>query len=404
MGEVRAYIGIAAALAALTLLLGCEQPGLVPDEDLGPVEDVLDEIDRTVWPGVDTEWGYRHIRRINGYFNGAPTGYFFVGFSSRVAANIFWMCPEGAEDCPFDSKGVVQHDNASGLAVFDRRPGEVGYTPFWLVWKVTVPDDYEPNTFKSQASIEAAVARGDVDIELLIFEHAADVGPGPAIQHCLLVLDGTLLEFNGDTLVSQPDVPAHEVAIKKGWHKSYQVNYYDFTDTEGLFPPAEDSESIPKVPTSDIFVLFRHCAGGSQAPICDLVSADYASVSDRGVEFDLNSDGDRGDTNNVIAGFPQIPGDHPLDRLYSPLWLVQQTVPVPAREHEIYLYDDSGDQDDSGMMDTDQIHWAVEEGIFHEPIPISEADIGNSEMGNDGDVFFDCPSQVALGQTLADQP
>jgi hypothetical protein len=400
MARVRTLIEIAATAALVVLLTGCEPQGLVADEDLGPVENVLDEIDRTVWPGVDTEWGFRHIRRINGYFAGEPTGYFFVGFSSRVAANIFWMCPEGQDDCPFDRHGVVQHDSASGLPVFDKRPGEVGYTPFWLTWKVTVPDDYEPNMFKSQATIEEAVARGDVEMELLIFEHTADIGPAPAIQHCLLVLDGTQLEFNGEALVSEPDVLSHEVLIKKAWHKGYQVNYYDFTDTEGVFPPAEDSESIPKVPTSDIFVFFRDCAGGSTAPICDMISADYASVSDRGVEADLNNDDDRGDTNNVIAGFPQIPGDHPSDRLYSPLWLVQQTVPVPSREHEIYLYDDSGDQDDSGMMDTDQIYWAVDQGILYDPIPISEADIGNSEMGNDGDVFFDCPSQVALGEVL----
>lgn len=376
---------------------GCPDPGFVADTDLGPVEASLDELDRTVWPGVDTEWGYRHIRRINGYFDDAPTGYFFVGFSSRVAANVFWMCPEGQEDCPFDSYGILRHENVLGHGVFDRRPGETGYTPFWLTWKVTVPDYYEPDTFKSSASIEAAAARGEVEMEMLIFEHDPSIGPAPAIMHCLLVLEGTRLEFNGETLVSQPDVPAHEVLIRKGWSKGYQVNFYDFTDTEGVFPPAADSESIPKMPTADIFVFFRHCAGGSTAPICDLVSADYASVSDRGVEHDLNNDGDRGDTNNVISGFPRTPQLDPLDRLYSPLWLVQQTVPVPEREHEIYLYDDSGNQDDSGMMKPATIRWGVENGIIHPPIPISEADIGNSEMGNDGDVFFDCPSQVPFG-------
>ena len=378
----------------LALMTGCGSGDNAPEADLGPIDEVLDDLTKTVWPGVIGVGGERHVRLINGFFDGEPTAYWFSGFAPRFTAELFWFCREGDAACPLAPDGSVDPSATVGRPVFARMPGEQGYSPYWAVRVVRVPDDYEPDAIKSVLGIEAAVAAGRATVEPLQIDHGGDIGVAEVITHCLLVLDGTALEGNGADLVSAPGVPTQRILLGEGWHKRYQVSFYDFTAAEGALAPDPESEAIPLMPAADIFVMFRDCAGGSTAPLCDAASAEFPSVSERGVEHDFTDDGDKSDTNNLLAAIPgELPAD-PNDRSYSPLWAVNVVRVRSERDADVRLIDTSGDQSDSDIASVAEMRAAIAAGLLDPSEPMSEAQAGNSIAGNGGDVFFNCPSQV----------
>jgi len=384
-----------AALGAAVLLSACPpEPDPWPEETLGPIEQTIDEVEATVWPGVDATDG-RHVRLLNGFFDGVPSAYWFAGFASRIAADVFWFCPEGDTACPFNEEGAIDRSRTIGNPVFAVNPGDANYSPFWLVWTVRVSADYEPNDLKSVAGIDAAAQAGLVDVERAVFDHGGDVGPDAVLMHCLLVLEGTELQGNGAGTVDDPAVAAREIPVQTGWNRRYKVNFFDFTANAGVFPPASDSESVPLMPTADIFVFFRDCAGGSTYEVCEESGLDLAAVSERGVELDLTGDGDRRDNNNIISGFPRTPATTPLDPIYSPLWRVQQVVINVEHDDDVFLFDSSGDEAVSDVRTPTRMRELIELGWVQPPRSISEMDSGNAIPGNDGVTFFNCPSQAA---------
>ena len=388
---------LAAAVAAVAFSLGCSETDDSggAEEDLGPIETVLDEVTQTVWPGNTLPDGSRHIRRLNGFFDGGATSYWFVGFAPRITADVFWFCRESDTACPVDDKGVIAWDHVVGQPVFARVPGEDGFSPFWLIWVVTVPDDYEPNEIKSVLGIERAAREGRVGVRRLIFDHGGAVGPDESLMHCLLVLDGTTLQDNGADIVGKPGEPSMVVPVAKGWHKQYQVNFFDFTNSEGVFAPDTATESRPLMPSSDIFVMFRDCEGGSEVEQCKHVGeGELAAVSERGVEDDMTGDGDKADTNNVIVAFPGVEPTNPNDPKYSPLWRVNVVRIEPEHDEDITLIDDTSEQNGTEVTSIATIREKVGEGLFAEPENMSESMAGNRIPGNDGRVFFNCPSQV----------
>lgn len=380
----------------LTAAAACEDPEEAgqTEVDLGPIEAVTDEVAMTVWPGNVLPSGVREIRLLNGFFDGVPSAYWFAGFASRVTADVFWFCRESDTACPFDGTGVIDRSRTVGEPVFARVPGEEGYSPFWLVWVVNVPDDYAPNDIKSVHGIEEAVKTGRVTVERHIYDHGRDVGPDETIMHCLLVLDGTLLGGNGEDIVGSPGVPSRELALRSGWHKRYRVRFYEFTDNEGVFPPDEATESRPLMPNAHIFVYHRDCAGGSKSHLCAHATGDLVAVSERGVEVDFSEDGDKADNNNVISGFPRTEPPSPEDRRYSPLWKVQVVRVIPEHDADVQLIDDTLDQDDTSVKSGDTMREYMALGYMAEAEPMTEAMAGNSIPGNNGKVFFNCPSQV----------
>ncbi len=386
---------IAAAAVMLTACPGVDEPTF--EEMKGPIEDILDEVSMTVWPGVVQDDGVRHIRRINGFFQGEATGYWFANFASKNSPDVFWFCEEGDTACPFDEDGVVDRTRTLGNPVFSTMPGEADFSPFWLAWVVRVPADYEANSIKSVYGIEQAELNGEVAVEQVIFDHGGEIGPAQAIHHCLLVLTGTELEGNGEDLMNQPGVPSHYLPPREGWFRQYAVEFYDFTDNEGVFPPAETSESRPKMPHADIFVFFRDCEGGSDSMVCDFAasSAEAGAVSERGIEEDFTTDGDKGDTNNIISGFPGVvnEGENADDAVYSPLWRVMMVMVPPENDDKFELLDGSLDQNVSDIKSLRTMEDYVEQGLLREPTELSEAQAGNSIPGNDGILFFNCPSQ-----------
>ena len=378
----------------LAALLGCPPAGPTEEEDLGRIEQTVDDVARTVWPGNILEGGDRHVRLLNGFFAGDPSAYWFAGFASRQAADLFWFCRESDSACPLDAQGAIDRSRTVGDPVFATIPGEVDYSPFWLTWRVVVPDDYEANSIKSVYGIEKAEAAGELRVEPIVFDHGGDIGPDLAIMHCLLVLEDTALEGNADPTIDDPDTLALEIPPQDGWHKQYQLTFYDFTESDGVFPPAEDSESRPLMPFADIFVFFRDCGGGSTYSVCDSTSAEAGAVSERGVEVDLTNDGDKADNNNIISGFPKLDGESPEDRAYSPLWRVNRVLINPAHDDDVVLIDSTGDQDDTVAKAPSDIAELVAKGWVYEPEPLSEELAGNAIPGNDGVLFFNCPSQA----------
>jgi hypothetical protein len=335
------------------------------------------------------------VRRINGFFDGEPTAYWFSGFAPRFTADVFYFCRDGDTACPFDGDGAIDLERAVGRPVFARIPGEEGYSPYWLVKVVRVPDDYAPDDIKSVLGIERAVDDGRVRVEPLLLDHGGDIGEDRVIVHCLLVLRGTELAGNGGDMIGQPGVPSLRVPLLVGWHKQHSVEFFDFTPSEGAFAPDAESGEQTLMPAADIFVLFRDCEAGSVSPLCDLTSGLLSSVSERGVETDLNGDGDKSDTNNVIAAFPGQDPPDPQDKPYSALWAVKVVIVAPENDAGVSLIDTSGDQFLSDVTDAPGLRALVAEGKLLEPTPMSEAQAGDSIPGNDGEVFFNCPSQVA---------
>ena len=364
--------------------------------DLGPIEAVVDEVARTVWPGVDRADGSRYVRRINGFIQDEPVSYWFVGFASRLTADVFFFCRKSDTSCPLDVHGRLAPDAYVGNPVFARIPGEAGYSPFWLMWVVTVPDDYQPNELKSTQAIEEATAAGHVEVKQYVYDHKGSIGPTETIMHCLLVLAGTELEDNGADVVGKKGVPTVTIPMRMGWHKQYSVEFFDFSFSERVFSPDDVTESRAYMPISDIFVLFRDCKNGSKAPVCGLTNAELlGAISERGVETDINKDGDKTDTNNVIVAAPGMLPANPKDKVYSPLWRVNAVRVIKEQESKIKLMDDTADQNGTDIKSIKSIRARAAEGIFAEPVFMSEAMAGNAIPGNDGKVFFNCPAQPA---------
>ena len=98
--------------------------------------------------------------------------------------------------------------------VVDVVPGDAGYSDLWQVHKVTVPDDYTPDSVRSYADI---VTNGYT------------VTPVDVFVNCPIVPDGSALQYS-------------QQGLTQGWDDNSAVFYFDF----GLNP----------VETAPIYVLF----------------------------------------------------------------------------------------------------------------------------------------------------
>ncbi len=147
-------------------------------------------------------------------------------------------------------------------------PGDQDYNDFWHVHKVTVTDDYEPNTVTSAG-------------ELMDGDYA--ISETNVIKNCPVVPEGSTASMRyGDT----------DPGLVQGWYDGQVVSYF-------LFEEAPLTISNGNVPVSPIYVTFNKNPGeeGGGPPSGFLTE----SGSDQ--------------THNVVA---TVPGDDG----YSPLWLV----------------------------------------------------------------------------------
>lgn len=386
---------LAGALLGALALAGCENPVDPPgDLDLGPIEETLSPGDRVNWPGVDKRGG-REIPFIRGFANGRPSAYWFLGFASKRSADSFWFCRDGDDACPLDEHRRLNWDHLVGNPLFMRIPGQEGFSPFWQMWVVRVPDDYEPNTVKTVETLHQMDLWGSITVSPFIMDFGEVFGtyrgPQEVLMHCALVLRGTTLAENGGP---HPDGtgPMRVMENHFGWHQGYQVEFVDFSVSDGVFPEDVTSDSRPVMPFAKIYINWRWCDRDPRPDICDIPGfalSDRRPVSERGLGQDVTGDGDPNDTNNTLGALPcalQRVGEPP----YSPLWQ-PNAVFIPA---ETMLVDTSGSQEISDIQSVNDIFDGVEAGLFPQPVPQSEDEAGNPVPGNDGVVFFNCPVPV----------
>lgn len=190
--------------------------------------------------------------------DGEVVRYYNFDVQSTTPAPIYALFRRG-EDMP-----VPGQLNIVGVI-----PGDDGYSDFWRVNKVTVPDDYEANTI---TSVDALMATG-YDLETL------DV-----LVNCPVVPNGSSAELSlggsGNHLV-------------RGWYDDQVVYYFSFEEA----PLEVASEGA--VPTSPIYVTFN------------INPNDDGGGPPSGFMTEAGSD----QTHNVVATLPE-------DSSYSPLWLV----------------------------------------------------------------------------------
>ena len=394
-------LGLASAVA------GCTPAALPGDFDLdrGAIEAAIEPEDRANWPGLDRAEG-REINTTVGFFDGHPVRYWFLGFASRRTADSFWFCRHGDAACPLDEHRRVNWSHLVGNPVFSRIPGQEGFTPFWQMWVVDVPADYDADTIKTLATLDRFGREGRVAGRPLVHDFGTllgdYVGPAETVLHCALVLEGTRLKHNGDTLWQDQTKKTQVVPLKQGWHEGYRINLYDFSVSDGVLPAAADSQSRANMPLANIFVHFRNCTANPRPKICDIPgypsSTVWRPVTERGLGMDITNQGNLEGSNTVV---PVVPCGRPdkTDLLYSPLWHPQRMFIRPEVNAAIKLVDTYGDPLTSDVKSTVTARAHLAAGDYLPFQPLREDETGNPIPGNEGAVLFDCPVQVVDGWT-----
>lgn len=146
-------------------------------------------------------------------------------------------------------------------------PGDAGYNDFWLVNKVTVPDNYVPNSITSQAEVLAS---------------------GYTITKTTTIVNCPVVPFT--STASKSFTAGTASALTLGWYKGQSVAYFNFGEKE------LSTTAGGLVPTSPIYVMFNDNVAGP--------SSGFKTETANQIQ-----------THNVIATIPS-------DANYSPLWNV----------------------------------------------------------------------------------
>lgn len=187
---------------------------------------------------------------------GAPVKYYDFDAQSRAADDIYVFFKAGA------TTPVAGQNN-----VIPTIPGDPGYNDLWAVNKVTVPDNYVPNSLTSEDEITAAGYPIEKTNELV---------------NCPVVPFGSTAARSDKSGVATP--------LLTCWYKGKAVTYFNFGEAKLTSPGAG------AVPVSNIFVQFNDNAAGPASGF----------KTEPGTRM----------THNVLA---TLPGD----AAYSPLWSVQ---------------------------------------------------------------------------------
>ncbi|MBI2894527.1 MAG: hypothetical protein HYY06_13325 [Deltaproteobacteria bacterium] len=382
------------SLSSVLMACGGSEPS-GGDPDRGPIEDILSFEERVSWPGMDQASG-RVLLSLRGFSNGEQIGYWFLGFGARRTDDAFFFCREGDEACPLDQHQRLNWDRLVGHPIFTRIPGDPEFSPFWQMWVVRVPEDFEPDSVKTIETLDRLAQAGEVSADrfILDFDRIFEeyVGPREVVLHCALVLAGTELSENGLTLVDGK-LDILRLQRQLGWFEGRRVEFVDFSFSEGVFPAANDSDSRAETRVANVYIMWRSCDVEPRPAICDVPG--YANptmrpVSERGLGQDVTGNGDPFDTNNVF-GATRCRRTSPLEIPYSPLWGPQAVTVAPERA----LVDTYGDLARSEVQSSEDISDAVAQGEAPPPTVMMEDETGNPVPGNEGRVLFDCPFSVA---------
>jgi len=157
------------------------------------------------------------------------------------------------------------------LNIIDVVPGDVGYSDFWRMYKVIVPDDYQAN---SATSFQDIISLG------YYFEST------PTIINCPVVPKGSTASMR---------LGNESSALDRGWYKGELVYYFTFEEKDLVVNEAG------LVPLSPIYVTFN-------------INPDDTNP-DSGPPSGFVTETGTVQTHNVIATVPS-------DADYSPLWSV----------------------------------------------------------------------------------
>ncbi|HTM19561.1 MAG TPA: hypothetical protein VL172_03605 [Kofleriaceae bacterium] len=381
---------------AVALLAGCPGGDSGVDPDLGAIDDTLTFADRVNWPGVDRASG-RVVPAVFGFAEDMHIVYWFLGFASKRTADSFWFCRQGDAECPLDAAHRFNWDHIVGHPLFTRIPGQLEFSPFWQMWRVDVPPEYQADEIKTTATLDARAQSGELTVQPLVIDFGDYFGEPAGFQevvaHCALVLAGTTLEFNG-TEMADGSAPMMRLENKVGWHEGYRVEFVDFSRSDGVFPESADSQNRPLMRLANIYIQWRMCAGDNPPAICALPGtiAERRPVSERGLGEDITNDGDASDTNNTFAGFPCKQPLRAEEKAYSPLWAVNNVFidgASPLAEIDV-----TADQRTSEIKSAVDVFDRLSFGDMLGPEPSVEDETGNPVPGNEGQVFFNCPLAV----------
>jgi len=389
------------ALASPWLALGgcTNDTAGAPDQDLGPIDDSLTPSERVNWPGIDRGAG-REIPLVRGFGNGHEASYWFLGFAAKRSADSFWFCRDGDTACPLDEHRRLNWDHIVGHPLFMRIPGQNGFSPFWQMWIVHVPADYDADSVKTLETLQRLDQAGAVRVAPFVLDFG-DVfgtyrGPQEVVLHCALVLTSTTMAEAGHQIPGGTD-PMLVLQNRFGWHNGYRVEFVDFSRSDGVFPAAVGSDARPLMPFANIYISWRRCNDDPRPEICDIPGyalRDQRPVSERGLGQDITGNGRASDTNNTIGATPcQLQRANELP--YSPLWRVSKLVVQPGGN--VGLIDTYHDSSRSDIRSADDIFELAAEGRISAPMPMREDEQGNPVPGNEGTVFFNCPSPVPQG-------
>lgn len=192
---------------------------------------------------------------------GATVSYYNFDVQSTTPDDIYVFFKKGA------TTPLVGQNN-----IIPTIPGDVGYSDFWLVNKVMVPDDYIPNSLTSEAEVLAS---------------------GYPVTKTTSIVNCPVVPFGSTAARSKTKGAASVLTL--GWYKNQAVAYFSFEEA------ALATTAAGKVPTDDIYVTFN----------INPDPANPASGPASGFKVETGTL----QTHNVIAS---IPGD--ID--YSPLWAV----------------------------------------------------------------------------------
>ena len=151
---------------------------------------------------------------------GQHVRYYNFDVQSVQSAPIFALFREG-EDAPVEDQ----------LNIVGVIPGDAGYSDFWHVHKVTVPDDYIANTLTSAEDV---------------MDSGYPIERTNMIVNCPVVPEGSTAKLRyGDG----------KAGLVRGWYEDQVVFYFDFSEKKLIVDVPK--EGHPDVPLSDILVSFN---------------------------------------------------------------------------------------------------------------------------------------------------
>jgi hypothetical protein len=385
---------LAVILGAMTI--SCGEPPPDADPDNGPIENILSFENRVSWPGSDQQTG-RKILSLRGFAEQAAIGYWFFGFGAQRTDDVFFFCREGDTACPLDEHRRLAWDHLVGHPVFTRIPGDPEFSPFWQMWVVRVPEDYEPDTVKTIPTLDRLAQAGELRAERFILDFQTInnevVGPREVILHCALSLTGSELALKSLPQIDDLNASILTVPLKFGWFTGHRVEFFDFSVSEGVFPASAASESRAIMRMANVYITWRDCNDDPRPEICDVPGYAFGQerpVSERGLAQDFTGNRTAFDTNNVFGSSPCSLKRPSTELTYSPLWSPRKVIVSMQTD----LIDTYLDPTRSVIQSADDVFATVETGGARPPVIQMEDETGNPVLGNGGRVMFDCPFTV----------